>query len=240
MRKSFSSLLSLLAISVSSSAVAVGLPDTGQSTCYNGSTLVTCSSANTGDTSNWPRQDGRFGNDNTTGLEYVSLDSNGNQLGTDHSAASCVRDLNTELTWEFKSSLTSHLRYSGWTYTWFNSDSATHGGWAGVQNAGTCVDTVNCDTEKYAAQVNANNLCGFSDWRLPTERELETIVHYNASNPAINSTYFINTINNIYMSATPDAANSNNYRSVGFSNGNSSSWSKSQALFVRLVRGEMF
>lgn len=45
-------------------ARAAGLPDTGQDLCDNGSNvLVACTSANTGDTATYPRQDGRFGRD---------------------------------------------------------------------------------------------------------------------------------------------------------------------------------
>ena len=39
------------------------LNDTGQALCYDGATLVACTSANTGDGATYPRQDGRFGRD---------------------------------------------------------------------------------------------------------------------------------------------------------------------------------
>jgi hypothetical protein len=44
-------------------ALATGLNDTGQSLCYDGSTLVACTDANTGDVATYPRQDGRHGRD---------------------------------------------------------------------------------------------------------------------------------------------------------------------------------
>ncbi|CAK0760232.1 hypothetical protein CCP4SC76_3260028 [Gammaproteobacteria bacterium] len=64
--------------------------DTGQVTCYNGSSLAACTEANTGDTSTYPRQDGRYGRDaqadagNLTktgggvgGFDFTALDANG-------------------------------------------------------------------------------------------------------------------------------------------------------------------
>ena len=39
------------------------------------------------------------------------------------------------------------------------------------------------DTSIYVAAVNAGNLCGFHDWRLPTPMELLTLINYGRSDP---------------------------------------------------------
>src|ERR1035437_8233635 len=63
------------------------LNDTGQTTCYNGSAMVACSSANTGDAAAYPRQDGRFGRDaaapakiggGAAGFDFSKVCMNGN------------------------------------------------------------------------------------------------------------------------------------------------------------------
>ena len=45
-------------------AINAAINDTGQDTCFDGSSrLVACTEANTGDSSPYPRQDGRYGRD---------------------------------------------------------------------------------------------------------------------------------------------------------------------------------
>lgn len=52
----------------------------------------------------------------------------------------------------------------------------------------------------YAAAVNATSLCGYSDWRVPTIREQQSIVDYGAESPAIDRDWFPNTQVDLYWS----------------------------------------
>ncbi|MBN2361904.1 MAG: DUF1566 domain-containing protein [Deltaproteobacteria bacterium] len=84
-------------------------------------------------------------------------------------------------------------------------------------------------------------LAGFSDWRLPTETELLTILDRSRRSPAINITAFPDTPatvdHNWYWSATPNARDPTGYAwIVGFLNGVSSPCDVGSAELVRCVR----
>ena len=62
-----------------------------------------------------------------------------------------------------------------------------------------CYDTSGDTAVSYC---EALDLGGYTDWRLPTQEELETIVDYSRSAPAIDISSFNNTNANVYWSAT--------------------------------------
>ena len=97
----------------------------------------------------------------------------------------CVRDNVTGLVWEGKT--TSGVRSGTNTYT-------NHG------------DNRSGDASEYVNMVNALNLCGFNDWRLPEAEELHNIVNYGVagSGPKITADWFLHTETDAYWSATPD------------------------------------
>ena len=86
----------------------------------------------------------------------------------------CVRDNQSGLIWEVKKSEPG-LQNINNTYSWYDSDQNTNGGWAGKANAGVCIGS-DCDTESYIKAINAKKLCGFADWYLPSRYELNSIV----------------------------------------------------------------
>jgi len=129
----------------------------------------------------------------------------------------CVRDDITGLIWEGKEA--SGARAGSNTYT----------------NLGNgLVD----DASGYVAAVNIANLCGFSDWRLPTRQELRNILDEGRFiAPMINTIAFPNTAENAYWSADAYSGNAALAWRVEFSFGGSAGSSRSTGEAVRLVRG---
>ena len=81
-------------------------------------------------------------------------------------------------------------------------------------------------------------LAGHSDWRLPTWKELQSIVDYSSYTPTINTTFFPDTVASQYASSTTRADNLSHAWYVDFTIGFVNSYTKWKAyLFVRAVRG---
>ncbi|MBI5749112.1 MAG: DUF1566 domain-containing protein [Nitrospinae bacterium] len=80
-------------------------------------------------------------------------------------------------------------------------------------------------------------LGGQSDWRLPSKKELISIVNYGTYNHAINTTYFPNTNSSYYWSSTTVANYSSDAWSVNFSYGYVDGYGKSSSYYVRCIRG---
>lgn len=107
-------------------------------------------------------------------------------IGSGSTDWACTRDNVTGWTWELKTD-DGGLRDQDWTYSWYNTDAGSNGGVAGTQtpesNPTECGGHLaNCNTEEYAAAINALNegagLCGFADWRVPSFKELNSVVNY--------------------------------------------------------------
>ena len=79
-------------------------------------------------------------------------------------------------------------------------------------------------------------LGGHSDWRLPTRRELVSIVDYSVSSPSIDSTVFPGTNSSVYWSSSTDAYSTYNAWSVYFNGGVVYGNSKGDDFYVRCVR----
>ncbi|MFP8781073.1 DUF1566 domain-containing protein [Hydrogenophaga sp. RWCD_12] len=200
------------------------LPHTGltSSQCYKegGDALVTCAPT--------PLQ---------TLLGPTSLTLNPNQDG--HRASvnpmtyslvggnptvNCVRDNVTGLVWEGKTAADDRA----------GSRTFTHLG--NAQYA---------DTSGYVTSVNETQLCGFSDWRIPTVLELQSLVNYSKNRsggePVIDSLFFPNTSAASYWSADFADANVGQSFDVSFQSGmvSTSPRTPAHARHLRLVRGSM-
>jgi len=212
------------------------LNDTGQDQCYDGSAMVACTAANTGDASPYPRQDGRFGRDRAgmakvgggaAGFDFTKICWNGDAEGSGTctgtlvantaAAASgtpgtdwaCTKDNHTNLIWSLQS--VSSINWADAISTAGGSPIATH---------------------------NGATRCGHATgWRVPTRRELLSIVHHGAfSSPAIDATYFPGTGINWYWTNDTYTPNPADAWFVDFYDGNSYAFNKASTGHVRLVR----
>jgi hypothetical protein len=149
----------------------------------------------------------------------------------------CTRDNVTGLVWEVKVNNASHLRHVLHDYTWFVPNSPD--GQPGViGTGGTCNQTLGeqpCNTDVFVQAVNAAALCGRSDWRLPTRHELESIMHYGRTRPAIDPTYFTNTAAAPYWTGLPRADSANEAWAAFFDIGGVDYLPRVSARKVRLV-----
>jgi hypothetical protein len=98
-------------------------------------------------------------------------------------------------------------------------------------------------TDGQGTWINALSYCeglelgGYTDWRLPTPKELLSIVDFSRHFPAINTTFFPGTQLSPYWSATTLAHSTSHGRQVIFSYGHVDSGFKSASYDLRAVRG---
>ena len=239
------------------------LNDTGQTQCFDATNApVAVTQANCGDSAARPRQDARYGRDaqaaagtlskigaGAAGFDFTKIANNGSTLpasatlGSNPADWACTKDNVTGLIWEVKT--TSGLRDAAHTYTWYSTDATTNGGNAGTAGTDTCGGTLaaapynnQCNTRNFTAAVNAAMLCGANDWRMPTEKELLSIVHAGAVNPSIDSAYFPNApVGYWFWTRSTYAVNPAFAWIVDFDVGVSNADLKSYNYAVRLVRG---
>lgn len=163
-------------------------PDTGIAQCGSVNALADCAIAG------YPGQDAETGLDLLDGRvkagsgvdsrDYTKLDAHGRPLPEDASVWSCVRDNLTGLVWEHKVNNADSIHHVNHTFSWYSEDAATNGGANGTLNNGNCRDLISCDTAGLVAAVNDIELCGRSDWSLPSPAELSGLLSWSDVNAA--------------------------------------------------------
>jgi len=118
----------------------------------------------------------------TNPQSYTKLDENGNDLPDEATEWVMVRDNVTGLIWENKTDDNS-IHDKDNAYNWYDAQSV------------------------FIATLNSQNFGGHNDWRLPTVKELSTIVDSSIPypGPTINTAYFPNTVSSYYWSSTTNA-----------------------------------
>lgn len=179
-------------IAAAHAGVAGNLNDTGQARCYDSDGNVRpCATVPAAD-------DARYGRDAAAaagrlpkrgrgmgGFDFTKIANDGGEvqpdvaLGTGPREWACTHDNLTGLTWEVKTSDRSDLRYGGHQYGWYNTNPLENGGHPGNPSSPACFPTIPlCNTQAFIDAVNRTRLCNFTDWRLPTPRELRSIITY--------------------------------------------------------------
>ena len=147
----------------------------------------------------------------------------------------CVRDNQSGLTWEVKKSEPG-LQNINNTYTWYDPNERSNGGYAGKENGGVCTGS-KCDTEYYIKAINAIKLCGLDDWYLPSRFELNTIVDTSVPlpGPTLPKAYFPETQAGKYWTDTTFRTRRAGAWVWRFDQGSDYVSEKSEALNVRLT-----
>jgi Protein of unknown function (DUF1566) len=163
----------------------------------------------------------------SSGYSLVFKGCNLSNVAEYYDKTECVRENATGLIWQGQTTYgTSALRSS--SQLKFNFDDITKLQRTDLSNAGFRVPTqAEVDNENNAIgfknAVNATNLCGGSNWRLPSTEELINIVKPVVvpanDNPTIDKNWFPNTQPWTYWTSTPDAADDNKAWVINFSSG---------------------
>jgi len=151
---------------------------------------------------------------------YTKIDTQGYDLPPEAISWTMVRDNISALIWEKKTQ---------------------DGGIHDKDNSYSWTDAINTFIES----LNSNNFGGYSDWRLPTERELNFLANRGKYNPTIDETYFPNTKHeryySDYWSSTKSKQYTNtSYGTVYFFGGQGDSNQMGDSNYVRAVRGDEF
>lgn len=151
-------------------------------------------------------------NDNSdghAGFSFTKIDSNGNKIASTEWEWDCLLDNVTGLMWEVKS--TYEKSRERFTYNQASND--------------------------YVADINESELCGYSDWKLPTISQLQGIVNYDDNSWAIDTRFFDYTHLTAGYWTSNSLANNNSYSwCVEFGDGDVYPDGHNSLNAVRLVR----
>lgn len=176
----------------------------------------------------------------TTKSRYTKVTQKGESISPWAGPWQCVLDQETGLLWEVKTdSETIHDAY--WSYSWFIEQD-------GIENFGDCYFKKDrCDTSDLIEHVNQQGLCQRKNWRLPTLKELQTLVYqqHKPGYQTIDLGFFPNTKAGDYWTVSNQPQLEGAFRHlregayvVNFKTGESQALPYRNAAFVRLVSSD--
>lgn len=134
-----------------------------------------------------------------TPSHLVKITQDGKALPSWSGPWRCVLDTNTNLLWEVKS-YAEDLQDLQCSFSWYN-------GKKGVAKRGDCfIKGEGSDTKDLIDFANQQHNCGVTNWRLPTQKELESLIFKQAKvgDPLIEKEYFPYTHKSPYWTANSD------------------------------------
>jgi len=162
-------------------------------------------------------------------FDFTKLDASGNELESNATIWSCVRDNRTGLTWEVKTTDNGVQHYTK-SYPWGGKGA---NGFSDTAKQGTYHE----DWNSLVDYANENSLCGKADWSLPTVNELVNLSNKGKADKLIDESFFPNTISGRYWTANADATDSSDAWVVDFGNADDGWVLRSTYNRVRLVSG---
>jgi hypothetical protein len=157
-----------------------------------------------------------FGEDSDYSIHppaYTKLDDSGRTLDAGATDWTMVRDDVTGLIWEVKTRNDQSIHDRNNLYTWQDAQ------------------------DVFISQLNSDNFGGYSDWRLPTVKELSSLIHADVDDPTINTSYFPHSVSTAYWTSTTLAFGTDHATVVEFLEGTTTYHIKPHNLHVRAVRG---
>jgi len=172
---------------------------------------------------------------------WSRIDADGEPVAAGAGGAhQCVFDARTGLLWEIKQAAPGAQDRDA-LYSWYFESREYSMGESGTMDGGAC-SIARCDTSGLIEQVNQNGLCGHRDWRLPLREELLTLGDQRLveTGQVLDPAFFpFDRAGEYWTGSTfrlyPDAA-----WLVDSRTGLDRAERKTEARFVRLVRGEVF
>ena len=193
----------------------------------------------------------------STHSDYTKLDARGNKLPSSARSWACVLDNRSGLIWEVKTDdggahdKDNEYRWGGEgvsdmalaNYDGNDESQRKQSRWNGK---GKRYD----DWNKLITAANSEQLCGFSDWRVPDLYQLASLVRCRGGSyknlddgcsgsyqrPTIDTDYFPNAQSSWFWSSSPNAYGSSYAWIVSFDYGNDSNSNRGNSTSVRLVR----
>lgn len=159
---------------------------------------------------------------------WQKLDKRGNIIPSKQGPWRCVKDPATGLIWENKTTDEGVSHYQ-WTYSQEQGQSLSQR---------NCNVLNECTARDYIEHANRQQWCGKNNWRLPTAKELQSLIDNNRLHPEakINASLFPKTKSSSYW-ASNSIKNEEVffYQAVNFQTGEIKKISPQTGLYIRLV-----